>query len=110
MALVSLKTATAAQLKEINNVGDVRAEILLDLRKARKQLTYAMIEALTNKPMATEEKARFIEWTKDEDSESDDNGHGARPSGRPRGLSFDGSSSWKVFRKKFVFFLLSPQP
>ena len=101
---ISLKTATMAQLKEIAHVGDNRAEILLELRRSRQQLTFVLIESITGRPMAPEEKAMFIEWIKGDDSDSDDDSKGGKPSGRPRGLRFDGSSSWRVFRRKFEMF------
>ena len=112
MAPISLETANLEELKTgFGGIGDSRAKTLIALRSAAGCLTFAMVEAVRDNSLTSDEKAHFVEWlgTKGQGSGAGGavgpiagapvlRGH---PKDRPKDCAFDGKASWVGFRRKF---------
>ena len=101
---VPLEHATLSQLKDITGIGDRKAQTIIKTRIERNKLTHAMMEEILGREMSTEEKAGFPEWEGTEAESESEEEEAGKPSDRPRGLKFDGTHSWRVFRRKFERF------
>ena len=132
--VVHLRYASEEELQAIVGVGPQKAAMLVSARNNWNKLTYTMIENVTGRSMTPDEREEFVEWSgvrsEDRDRESEEEDivnpatsnnnatrvmgpatHGTQapantglPGDRPRGLIFDGSQPWAVFRKRYESF------